>query len=680
MKKIINLMFATALVCGATFLSSCDNAISVPDNPPPTEADEEEIYSEGEFIMSDEFKYAGKAYINSTVNADVAKVLEQLMSNRQQAIDENTNVIVLNKLSDLPFDKLEEAYYNGAIIAVTLPVKSEIDAFFAAHPEWNAPANDQDMDDALIYAFDYDGYDWTVVGGKNDKFLVSLDDPNDAFLLDDPFFAPMKEAPKWPTAQSNPSEDGNYTEEDLDYLLSSWTKGLEEERTLSEEIKKERQSEAAQARGYLMTRAAADNAPVNVKTAFAYKTYGKTFKKKLWAHWYTDLNINKNLWRESTSINSTLSVRYNIYTVHVYDGSSGEGDYYLINMEADMNFGGSVDAGCKRHKIDHNLYWFGPFGKGFAVSTCPATTTDPKTSKDYTDSEVVFLGGKGAIPETTQGSTSYSDEYSFSFKLDASVSVKGEATKETSGADVKAKTGVSAEGKASVGWGWNWAEKVQRSVGDISVKNTASRGNDQSHEIVYENLPKSDKKQGWIEQKGNNSYKANTKLKSTWGWYKKSERDDSENNALVLHLRGRIDYQWWYHDGAGWFNIGNIDEYKAHNHAWINSYIQLDPIFRKRVGQIELVNDLGDKIYIKNIKVYAKDDPTQVVTFARSYPANAKINLGCRLITGKYIIEFDAQQAGSDNITHYKYSSHDYLPLVHKEPNVFYAATDFKAQ
>ena len=667
-------MFVAALMCGATVLSSCNV-----DNPISTEnqaQDVEEIYSKGGFVMSDEFKYAGKAYINSTVNAYVAKVLKQLMPNRQQAIDENTNVIVLNKLSDLPFDKLEEAYYNGAIIAVALPVKSEIDAFFAAHPEWGAPSDDQDMDDALLYAFDFDGYDWTVVGEKNDDSRVTLDDPNDAFLLDDPFFAPMKEAPKWPTT----SEDGNYTEEDLDYLLSSWTKGLEEERTLSEEIEKERQSEVAQARGYLMTRAAADNAPLNVKTAFAYKTYGKTFKRNLRSRWTKNFDMTADDWRDDTSIGSTLSVRYNVYTVHVYDGSTGEGDYYLINMEADMNFGGSVQAGYKKHKIDHNYYWIGPFGKGFAVSTCPATTTDPKTSKDYTDSEVVFLEGKGAIPETSQGSTSYSDEYSFSFKADASVSVKGEASKETSGKDVKGKVGVSAEGKVAVGWGWNWAEKVQRSVGDISVKNTASRGNDQSHEIVYENLPKSDKTKGWIEQKGNNSYKANTKLKSTWGWYKKSERDDSENNALVLHVRGRIDYQWWYHDGAGWFNIGNIDEHKAHNHEWINTYIQLDPIFRKRVGQIELVNDLGDKTYIKNIKVYSKDDPNQVVTFSRSYPAKEKINLGCRLITGKYLIEFDAQQAGMDKVTHYKYSSHDYLPLDHKTPNVFYAATDFKAQ
>ena len=676
MKKIINLMFATALVCGATFLSSCDQ-LSERANPTPPEAEDvEEIYSKGGFVMSDEFKYAGKAYINSTVNPDVAKVLEQLMSNRQQAIDENTNVIVLDKLSDLPFDKLEEAYYNGAIIAVALPVKSEIDAFFAAHPEWGAPSNDQDMDDALLYAFDFDGYDWTVVGKKNDNSQVTLDDPNNAFLLDDPFFAPMKEAPKWPTA----SEDGNYTEEDLNYLLSSWTKGLEEERTLSEEIKKEQQNEVAQARGYLMTRAAADNAPLNVKTAFAYKTYGKTFRLSRAAHWTVDLKPDKATWKNATWCNVTMSVRYNVYTVHVYDGSTGEGDYYLINMEADTNFGGSVDSGCKKHKIDHNHYWFGPFGKGFAVSTTPATTADPKTSKDYSDSEVVFLGGKGAIPETTQGSTSYSDEYSFSFKLDASISVKGEASKETSGADVKAKTGVSAEGKVAVGWGWNWAEKVQRSVGDVSIKNSSWRGNDQYHEIVYENLPKSDKKKGWIEQKGNNSYKATTKLKSTWGWYKKSERDDSENKALALHVRGRIDYQWWYHDGAGWFNIGNIDEYKAHDHMWINSYIQLDPIFRKRVGQIELVNDLGDKIYIKNIKVYSKDDPKNVVTFPRSYKPKDKINLGCRLTSGKYLIEFDAQEAGMEKVTHYKYSSKDFLPLVHTEPNVFYAVADFKAQ
>lgn len=676
MKKLFNFMFVAALMCGATVLSSCnvDNPISTDNRA----QEGEEIYSKSGFVMSDEFKYAGKAYISSTVNTNIAKVLNQLMTNRQQAIDENTEVIVLNKLTDLPFDQLEDAYYNGAIIAVALPVKSEIDAFFAAHPEWDAPASDQDMDDALIYAFDYDGYDWTVVGEGNDDFLVTLDDPNDAILLNDPFFAPMKEDPQWPTAQSNPSEDGNYTEEELDYLLSSWTKGLEEERTLSEEIKKEQQSEAAQARGYLMTRAAADNAPVDVKTAFAYKTYGKTFRLSKFAHWTVDLKSDKATWKDATCCNVTMSVRYNVYTVHVYDGSTGEGDYYLINMEADTNFGGSVAQGYNWY-WRHNYYWIGPFGKGFAVSTCPATTADPKTSKDYSDSEVVFLQGKGAIPETSQGSTSYSDEYSFSFKADASISVKGEATKETSGADVKAKTGVSAEGKVAVGWGWNWAEKVQRSVGDISIKNTASRGNDQSHEIVFENLPKSDKSKGWIEQKGNNSYKSTTKLKSTWGWYKKSERDDSENNALVLHVRGRIDYQWWYHDGASIFNIGNIDEYKAHDHMWINSYIQIDPIFRKRVGQIELVNDLGDKIYIKNIKVYSKDDPKQVVTFARSYPAKEKINLGCRLTTGKYLIEFDAQEAGMDKVTHYKYSK-DFLPLDHKVPNVFYAATDFKAQ
>ncbi len=680
MRKLFNLMFATALVCGATFLSSCVDTINVLDKPTYPEAEDvEEIYSKGGFVMSDEFKYAGKAYINSTVNADVAKVLEQLMSNRQQAIDENTDVIVLNKLSDLPFDKLEEAYYNGAIIAVALPVKSEIDAFFAAHPEWDAPADDQDMDNALLYAFDSDGYDWTVVGEKNDNSRVTLDDPNDAFLLDDPFFAPMKEAPKWPTT----SEDGNYTEEELDYLLSSWTKGLEEERTLSEELKKEQQSEAAQARGYLMTRAAADNVPVNVKTAFAYKTYGKTFKRSLRAFWRTDLKMDKPDWRDETSISTTLSVRYNVYTLHVYDGSSGEGDYYLINLEADMNFGGSADAGYQK-RWPHNYYWFGPFGKGFAVSTCPATTTDPKTSKDYTMNEVSFLEGKGAIPETTQGSTSYSDEYSFSFKADASVSIKGELGSEQTGPDsaavVKKKSGLGGEFKASVGWGWNWAEKVQRSVGDVSIKNSSWRGNDQYHEIVYENLPKSDKKKGWIEQKGNNSYKATTKLKSTWGWYKKSERDNSENKALVLHVKGRIDYQWWYHDGASVLNIGNIDEYKAHNHEWINTYIQLDPIFRKRVGQIELVNDLGDKIYIKNIKVYSKDDPTQVVTFSRTYPAKAKINLGCRLVTGKYLIEFDAQEAGMDKVTHYKYSSKDYLPLDHNVPNVFYGKADFKAQ
>ena len=321
MKKLFNFMFVAALMCGATVLSSCNV-----DNPISTEnqaQDVEEIYSKGGFVMSDEFKYAGKAYINSTVNAYVAKVLKQLMPNRQQAIDENTNVIVLNKLSDLPFDKLEEAYYNGAIIAVALPVKSEIDAFFTAHPEWGAPANDQDMDDALLYAFDFDGYDWTVVGEKNDDSRVTLDDPNDAFLLDDPFFAPMKEAPKWPTVKSNPSEDGNYTEEDLDYLLSSWTKGLEEERTLSEEIEKERQSEVAQARGYLMTRAAADNAPLNVKTAFAYKTYGKTFKRNLRSRWTKNFDMTADDWRDDTSIGSTLSVRYNVYTVHVYDGSTG---------------------------------------------------------------------------------------------------------------------------------------------------------------------------------------------------------------------------------------------------------------------------------------------------------------------------------------------------------------------
>ena len=676
MKKTYLWMLAAVLTCGLSFTAcTTDNN----DNP-ASETWQEKITTEEEFEFDDEYKYNGKAFISPMLDEKIVNVLNELISDRQLAIDEKTEVVVLNDFTDIPFEQLEDAYYSGAIIAVSWPTQSEIDQFFQAHPDWEGHRTDADVDNAVLYAFDISGYNWTVVGQTNSSYRVTLDDPNDAILLNDPFFARMKDEQESAQPSNTAPEEEGYSQEDIKYLVGAWVKSLVEEKNLSEELNKEYGEEAAQARQYLMARAAADNVPVDVKAAFNYKTYGKTFKFDQWCPWYEHLEFGKGeCWRESWA-KFTLSVRYNVYSLHTYDGQAGQGDYYLISMESDMNFNGCADQGM-RWSAWHNYYYIDAFGKSFEVCTFPATTTDPKTSRDYNMNEVSFLNGKGAIPETTQGSTSYSEEYSFSAKLDASVSAKADMKLESDsiGKKVKAEAGIGAEAKIGASWGWNWAEKVSRNVGDISIKNTSARGNDQGHEIVYENLPKSDKSQGWIEQKGNHSYKATTKLKSVWGWYKKDERDGSKNPALVLHLKGRIDYQFWYHDGAAIFNVGSIDEYKRTQSVYVNSYFQLEPIFRDRVGQIELMNDM-DRTYIKNIKVYPTDNPSKVQTFPRTYAAKEKINLGCRLITGKYTIEFDAQKAGSNKTTTYKYSSHDYLPLEHLKPNVFYAAADFKAK
>lgn len=682
MKKTYLWMLAAILTCGLS-LTACSNKNddTLTNSASPTDEQwHEKITSNEEFVFGDEYKYTGKAFVSPLLDEKIVNVLSELMTDRQQTFDKNAEVVVLNDFTDIPFEQLEEAYYSGAIIAVSWPTQAEIDQFFQAHPDWEGHRTDPDVDNAVLYAFDYTGYNWTVVGQKNSSYRVTLDDPNDAILLNDPFFARMKDEQTASQPTNVPAEEEGYTQEDIKFLVGEWVKSLVDEKNLSEEMRKQYDEESAQARRYLMARAAADNVPVDVKAAFGYKTYGKTFKFDEYCPWYEHLELYKGVTWKISWAKFTLSVRYNVYSLHTYDGLDGQGDYYLITMESDMNFNGCASQGVK-WSAWHNYYWIEPFGKSFEVCTFPATTTDQKTSRDYNMNEVSFLNGKGAIPETTQGSTSYSDEYSFSAKLDASVSAKADVKFKTdsTGKMPMAEAGAGVEAKIGASWGWSWAEKVSRSVGDISIKNTSARGNDQGHEIVYENLPKSDKSQGWIEQKGNHSYKATTKLKSVWGWYKKDERDGSKNPALVLHLKGRIDYQYWYHDGAYIFNVGSIDEYKRTQSAYFNSYFQLDPIYRERVGQIELKNDM-DKTYIKNIKLYPTDNPSKVQTFPRTYAAGEKINLGCRLISGKYTIEFDAQKAGSNKTTTYKYSSHDYLPLDHLRPNVFYAAADFKAK
>ena len=68
------------------------------------------------------------------------------------AINEDTYLVILDKVSDLPGDKLVELYHSGVTIGFANPKKAEIDALYQEYPDLGYYCNDDDIDRALLFA------------------------------------------------------------------------------------------------------------------------------------------------------------------------------------------------------------------------------------------------------------------------------------------------------------------------------------------------------------------------------------------------------------------------------------------------------------------------------------------------------------------------------------------------
>ena len=632
MKRNLFWMLAIILSYGLTMtsLTSCEDN---KDNPSGSEVPQFKVQKED---FKWDFTYKNKVYLDPRINKDLITTFDELMPNQQEAIDEDTKVVIISRFDDVPFEQLEAAYYRGATIVIAAPHSEDLHQFFNLHPEWEGYWTDAEMDEALLYSFNING----------DHFLVmGADDPST-----------IEYEASQQTADVVPESDlpENWMQQAAYTNIGLWVEHLIDMESETAEAR------TAKARA-VANRAAAQNKDVNITECFAIKTYGKSFSFPVVGSWRNGANGKPIKDFKKTA---GIRVSYGVYSMHVYDGQKGEGDYYAITMESSV-----ANNNMTEKWYIWNFSWndrgIGPYGKEFEVWTLPL---DPQGNV-YSDNVVFFPGGTSPVPETTVGQTTTSDEFSFSVKTDVTVSYAAKATDKEKGVEKKVQ--------ASLSMGWNWAKKVQRTATDISFVKMVNNNNEQKHKIVFNNLPKTDPDTefGFKEQEGNQSYKGTVDLKSAWIWYKPDVRDYSKEEPVTMKFVGRYQYGWSWHDGAKIFGIGDYKPVEWTNERWVSEEFKLDPIVRDRYGLLQLQNDFKD-LYIYNIHVEDTKAFDRYTEFKKSYSPGELISLSAYPVTGKYTVTFKAGKNSSD-VKEYQYNSQPNVPLNHLEPTVLKAAFDF---
>jgi hypothetical protein len=150
MRKLFNWMFAAVLICCGGGLASCGENADNPVDPKLSEINPEDVNL---FEFEWDFDLPGGFYLSSGAYAELKETLSDLTAEEpQMAINDNTYLVILDKVSDLPGDRLVELYQDGVTIGFSHPKKAEIDALYEKYPELGYYCNDDDIDRSLLFA------------------------------------------------------------------------------------------------------------------------------------------------------------------------------------------------------------------------------------------------------------------------------------------------------------------------------------------------------------------------------------------------------------------------------------------------------------------------------------------------------------------------------------------------
>ena len=95
-------MLASILSYGLTMtsLTSCEDN---KDNPSGSEVPQFKVQKED---FKWDFTYKNKVYLDPRINKDLITTFDELMPNQQEAIDEDTKVVIISRFDDVPFEQL----------------------------------------------------------------------------------------------------------------------------------------------------------------------------------------------------------------------------------------------------------------------------------------------------------------------------------------------------------------------------------------------------------------------------------------------------------------------------------------------------------------------------------------------------------------------------------------------
>ncbi len=621
-KTTVAFMFATILTTG---FASCSR-----DDEYPTSDNKQAVVNnyKSSTEFTPEILYQGRAYVASGVDSHLKEALKNGISDVSGSVsDSQTNILVLNSLSDLSDQQLEAAFREGKTIAIANPDANAIKQFAESHP-WTGIVSENVKSGLMLFTFNrYQMYSHIATPTRLQRNTEG--------------------EPVADKDQADPIQTGMATVK-ADYVyISGWLR----------EMQQRYNGQSAPSR-----RAVTRGTQSDSKTL---EDFGNHYHISYTYPYNVHYNFRNILWSDDDYLNGSgsMTVAYDIYMCHVYEGQSGAGDYYAMNMTTSVaNAGMWQGTGDNRHGGVH-VRWCGWYGKGFTAQSmlCPAELAHNDIAATRI-TNVQFTAQGTPSPATTVGSTVYTNTHTFN--IGASLTIGGKCSISPSGpqAEKSAQGGISA--------GWSWTSSEQRNISDMDIRNT-SHDNVASWKVDFNNLP--EYSAGLYFKEGNSKvFRSTVELRSSWLWYDPTGKDNEDKEPYTLHTTLRSDYEMQS------FITTGADLKSDYWSAMTMHKIQLPKMVNSTVGGIELNNDLSDGTYITHMQVKDADSDTVYATFDNSISKGMKQALGFFPTTKKYIVTFDAKKSGEQTFRHYSYALNKNVPLVKTSTVTLNAGFDFE--
>lgn len=332
---------------------------------------------------------------------------------------------------------------------------------------------------------------------------------------------------------------------------------------------------------------------------------------------------------------STVDVSYNIYPMHACNvpQTGAEGDYYV------------VEAGVTSHNSNmYNGQWTSKHGGvharlcGFYMSSLQTKASLVK--KDGTtyslQPNVAFPAGASPKPETTVGSTSYTDELSWTVSGSLNVGVADKSPTAT----------------LDIGGSCHFGSSETRNVSDVNISKNTTDGIVE-YTYAIQNLPT---KAGPANKHPNipEVAKADFSMYSTWVWYVKDAKEyDTVNHAIKIEIVPKFKAYHWYSSGA------DYADYEFTADVSNGASYQMDLIAPSRIptGELTFTNTSKTHQYVRDIKIWKKANegkdtpdyaPDGVVASSYMTSSGSNTEVSQVLPVGDYVVEFTCYNVDID--------------------------------
>ena len=589
----------------------------------------------GEDIVVDHgVKFVYPVYVGN-IDGDFRSAMEERFTNIVSSVDANTYMVVLGNINELDEETLREVYESGREIAIVNPNKADLDNFIAQH-EWVRPFSTEGADEAILFSFD------NTLSGHIVTLEVEMTDITDHawntdFEEDEPEVDPELDPKEVVDAGSD--EDTLKNTHEYCHIIGAWVFSL-----LSD-----------------IEQAEQDGADNEIDKKF----FGE---KKSTADFKIPFTINEKIrksgiYTDSCKGSGIVDLKFNYNMVHVYKGEPGEGDYYIMDMNASIN---NSKMWVNQDSVPGEVirvYHPNKSAPCAITKICGWMLQDFSVKVTLVDSlgknvPVEFAPGTSPKPDSESKDGHYELGQSFSINLGASVS--GGWSKED---------GPEVSGEAKFSAGWTWSESQSWTMKEATQGRLKDDPKVGWHSQIS-HFPLWQQREFKMESK-NTLLTSDVPLRGSWIWKEAATKDNVEAGQYFLKCDVEVQYMARSHVYS-----------KTKDYITRRSFTQYIPfpevINRNTSGGVKLENDF-DTEYVYDIELtdITKPKAKALKSLKSSYKAGDTVDLGYYFDQGSYTVKFKARNSASETPRQYIYALYDSLPIEKGNIITLHAKNDF---